>query len=353
VDITSLAMFIDGDYGEAPDQSALPRKRSSAAENRRAGVAVMATREPVGRSSCERYCGGARAGRRAPATSDHFDVIRCRIAAGTEHWACHFMTMSMLTPSAPESASAEPHVIAVTSLAFEAQVARRGGVTVLCHGRREELRERVRCESERARGLISFGVAGGLDRTLRPGDWIIGACVVTDTGRHDTDAGWARRLCDALPAARLGDISGQDAPIASPAAKLTLRRAHGTIAVDNESHIVAEVAVQRRIPFAVARVVLDPAWRTLPPAALEPLNPDGTADLLAVIRSIVRAPHQLAGLGMVTVDAYRAWSGLRLGCVCLGPALGFPHVAVAEEAAGVDTDDGDEMEPASPWAAAI
>jgi len=252
------------------------------------------------------------------------------------------------------SASAEPSVTAVTSLAFEANVARRSsGVAVLCNGRREELREKVALAAERACGLISFGVAGGLDERLRPGDWIIGAAVVADSGHHATDAGWARRLCEALPRAICGDVSGVDTPIASPPGKLALRRRHGTIAVDNESHVVAEAAARRRIPFVVARVVLDPARRALPPAALEPLNANGTADLAAVIRSIIRAPRQLPGLGLVTLDAFRAWSALRLGCACLGPALGFAHAAAGDEIAAAGASEENDVEPAAPWAAAV
>ena len=251
------------------------------------------------------------------------------------------------------SISAGLGVIAVTCLAFEARIARRSGVTVLCNGRRERLRERVELAAERAAGLISFGVAGGLDDGLRPGDWIVGAGVVTDTGRHEADAGWARRLCQALPAARFGEISGQDEPIARPDQKYALRRRDGTIAVDNESHVVAEIAARKRIPFAIARVVLDPAWRALPPAALEPLNPDGTADIAAVMRSIGRAPRQLAGLAMVATDALRARSELRLGCARLGPALGFLHAVAENETVAAQASETSEVEPATPFAAAI
>ncbi len=226
-------------------------------------------------------------------------------------------------------------VTAVTCLAFEGQVARRSGVTTLCNGRRELVRGQVELAAERACGMISLGVAGGLDPRLRPGDWVIAASVVTDAGRYGTDLSWTRRLCAALPAARHADLSGVDAPIPDPAAKLALTRKHATIVVDNESHVVAEVATRRGIPFVVARVVLDPAWRALPPAALVPLNPDGTADIGAVGRSVLRAPRQLVGLGLVTVDAFRAWSALRLGCARLGPGLAFPHGATAPETAPV------------------
>lgn len=261
---------------------------------------------------------------------------------GTEHQGHTLMTAPL---------SIDANVVAVTCLAFEGRIARRSGITVLCNGRREHLREKVERASERACGLISFGVAGGLDPALRSGDWVVAASVVTDTGRYVTDASWARRLCAALPTARFADISGRDEPIAAPAEKLALGCAHRTILVDNESHVVAEVAARRKIPFVVARVVLDPAWRALPPAALAPLRADGTSDVAAVMRSVVRMPRQLGDLAMVTADAFRAWSALRLGCARLGPGLGFRHGAA--ETFALPAADESEVEEAVPYAAAM
>jgi hopanoid-associated phosphorylase len=247
--------------------------------------------------------------------------------------------------------SAGPDVVAVTCLAFEGRIARRSGVAVLCNGRREHLRDQVERAAERACGLISFGVAGGLDPGLRSGDWVVAANVVTDTGRYGTDASWARRLCLALPTARFANISGCDEPIAAPAAKFALGREQRTIAVDNESHVVAEVAARKNIPFVVARVVLDPAWRTLPPAALAPLRADGTSDVIAVMRSVARMPRQLGDLAMVTADAFRAWSELRLGCARLGRGLGFWDAAA--ESIPLATADGNDVEESAPYAAAV
>jgi hopanoid-associated phosphorylase len=224
-------------------------------------------------------------------------------------------------------------VLAVTCLAFEAQIAAGAGVTVLCAPRRESLVESVKRAAAHASGIISFGVAAGLDPGLRPGDWVIASSVITQEARYCADSRWVQSLRTALPAAICGDVSGVDAPVASAAAKTVLYREQRTVAVDTESHVVAQVAATSRIPFVAARVVLDPAWRPLPPAALAPLSPDGNPDISAVARSVLLMPGQLADLGKVAWDAFRAWQALRHGRRSLGAHLLFPYEAPEQEAA--------------------
>lgn len=215
-------------------------------------------------------------------------------------------------------------IIAVTCLAFEARIAATANVAVICAARTRGLAELI--ESAAAHGccgMISFGVAGGLDPRLRPGDWVVAADVVTGCVRYPTDAAWSRRVLRALPLAVHAGISGVDEPIAQPAAKAQLRKLQGTAAVDTESHVAARVAAAHRIPFVAARVVLDPAHRALPPAALLPLRADGSPDLPAIARSLRGAPRQVAPLGLLAAEAFRAQSALSLGRRLLGEALGF------------------------------
>jgi hypothetical protein len=61
-----------------------------------------------------------------------------------------------------------------------------------------------------------------------------------------------------------------------------------------ESHIAAAEA--HGLPFAACGVIIDPAHRVLPPAALVNLRPDGTPDIAAVLRSVIRQPYQLPAL---------------------------------------------------------
>jgi hopanoid-associated phosphorylase len=221
-------------------------------------------------------------------------------------------------------------IVAVTCLAFEAHLAAGSGVQVLCGADRRRLRRELQIVTESANccGILSFGVAGGLDPALLPGDWVIAASVVSAEGRFDVDQTWTRALLAALPGAVHANISGIDAPLPDPTAKLSLGRSEGTAAVDTESHIAAMFAARARLPFAAARVVLDPAWHRLPPVALVPLRPDGTADLGPVLRSLWQTPSQLGHVLQIVTDARRAWTSLVHGRRLLGDHLAFPHTAM-------------------------
>ena len=209
-------------------------------------------------------------------------------------------------------------VLAVTCLAFEARIAAGRGVRVFCASERERLVERV-----------DAAVAGGLDPGLAPGTRIVAASIVTDHGRHRADEAWARALLAALPGAVHADISGADAPVADPAGKRAMRRSHRTMAVDTESHVAAAVAASRGLPFAAVRVILDPAHRRLPPAALVPLRHDGRADVRAVLGSVRQDPAQLPDLLRIVADASLAWSTLARDRRRLGQAFAFPRAVAA------------------------
>ena len=230
--------------------------------------------------------------------------------------------------------SSTPHrrVIAVTCLAFEARIACGEGVTVLCNAQQQGLREAVHAALAGAAGVISFGVAGGLDPRLRPGDWVVASGVRGASGVVRADERWGRHLCEALPGAVCAEVRGVDHPVADAAAKAALGREHAAAAVDTESHVVAEEAARAGLPFAAARVILDPVWRSLPPAALVPLRADGSPDVGAVARSVLRAPRQLPGLGLITFDAWRALASLRRGRALLGMGLACPTAEPAVEA---------------------
>jgi hopanoid-associated phosphorylase len=222
-------------------------------------------------------------------------------------------------------------VLAVTCLAFEGRIAAGRGVRIFCASERDRLLARIEAAAASGCcGIVSFGVAGGLDPALLPGDLVIASSVVTDQNRYRTDEAWARALLMAAPGAVHADISGADAPLADPADKRALRRAHRTAAVDTESHIAAMVAARRGVPFAAVRVILDPAHRSLPPAALVPLRRDGRADVGAVLASVRRQPTQVPDLLRIVADVSLAWSTLARGRRRLGHALGFPRAVAAE-----------------------
>jgi hopanoid-associated phosphorylase len=215
-------------------------------------------------------------------------------------------------------------VIAVTCLAFEARIAAGPGVAVL-HAPGPQLTAALTAMIRRGCcGIISFGIAGGLRADLAPGDWVVASAVVAGHERFATDMAWSRALLRALPGAVPAPIAGVDAPVSRPADKELLRRATATVAVDMESHIAAAVAAAYGLPFAACRVIIDPAQRQLPPAALVPLRRDGMPDVPAVLRSVVQNPGQLPLLLRVAADARAARAALLAGRRRLGPGLGFP-----------------------------
>jgi adenosylhomocysteine nucleosidase len=232
-------------------------------------------------------------------------------------------------------------VIAVTSLALEARIARGPGIAVVSdHASRldSSLRQAV---SRGAAGIISFGVAGGLAPDLVPGDWIVASGVWTSEAYFPADPTWAKRLLALLPRPAHLDIAGADAPLVYPAQKRALYGRSGAAVVDTESHIAARTAGKYRIPFAACRVVLDPVEEALPPAAEVGLRDDGSADVLAVLMSVARQPKQLWALVRIACHAAVAQAALRKGRRFLGVALACPQFnALAEPASALDRSSG-------------
>ena len=204
-------------------------------------------------------------------------------------------------------------IIAVTGMLAEARVAERAeGVTALAGGGDSI---RLAAELERAidsnvRGLLSFGIAGGLAPDAKPGDVMIASAVDSGIQSYPTDAAWSQRIVSCLPNARIALIAGRDAAIASPAAKADLYADTGAFAVDMESHIAARIAASHNLPFAVLRVVADHAERALPPAALAGLGPGGSINIAGVLKSLVRQPSQLPQLIRVSADTNTAMTAL-------------------------------------------
>jgi len=222
-------------------------------------------------------------------------------------------------------ASPRAGIIAVTSLTLEARKTVGSGVSVICsQGSRLAVALDAAVQSG-VSGIISFGVAGGLARGLVAGAWVAAAAVKTGQERFPTDPAWTQSLLHRLPDAVRADILGMDTLVADPEQKESLYARTGAAAVDMESHIAARIAAVHQIAFVACRVIIDPAHRPLPPAALVGLHPDGTIDAGAVFRSAVREPGQLPALVRTALDARVARAALRRGRGMLGSGLGFPY----------------------------
>jgi len=71
------------------------------------------------------------------------------------------------------------------------------------------------------------------------------------------------------------------------------------------------------------RVVVDPAHRRVPPAALIGMRPDGRANLSAILRDLMARPSQLTPLARVAVDALAARSAMARVRRQVGPHFGL------------------------------
>jgi hopanoid-associated phosphorylase len=210
-------------------------------------------------------------------------------------------------------------------MAFEARIAAAPGVQVIRTGYRHELARTIsRAIRPDCRGLISFGVAGGLHPSLKPGDCVVGSAVMSDENQVETDPQWSQRVLAALPHASHGIVLGVRDPLLQPSAKRETHLKTGALAVDMESHIVANVAAAHRIPLIAVRVITDPADRVVPKSAIAAMHPDGSLDIAAMMRSLARMPRELAGLLQTILDLRKARAGLRLGRELLGPAFALP-----------------------------
>lgn len=220
-------------------------------------------------------------------------------------------------------------VVAVTGLAFEARIAAGPDVFVVCSGNGVRLKESLqKAVAAGCRGLISFGIAGGLCPTLRPGSWVVASAVIDEHIRHKTSALWSEMILKTHPEAVYAPIAGVAAPVARPDAKRALQAETGAVAVDMESHVVARFAAAHALPFAAFRVVADPSHRSVPDAALGVTLADGTADILAVLRSLARRPRQIPHLIGTALDTRRARAAMVASRRVLGAGFGFP-VSVA------------------------
>ena len=213
-------------------------------------------------------------------------------------------------------------ILVVCGLKAEASIAAGEGVTVICGGG-----DQARLAADLARlapgaaGLISFGVAGGLDPCLEPGNLRVASGVMLEDGTHyPSHAGWTARL-----SARLGvpavPFAAVDAPLADVPGKAALYAATSAATVDMESHLAAYAARVANVPFAALRAVTDPATRTLPHAAAVGMRADGSVDVPAIIMSLTKKPGQLPGLVRTGLDARKAFAALLRGRQLLGPGF--------------------------------
>lgn len=156
--------------------------------------------------------------------------------------------------------------------------------------------------AQQVHGLVVFGVSGGLDPELIPGDLVLASAVFDGCGtekpiRLDLDG----ERCDlALLVAGLrtqrGPILTMNSPVLQPEQKAALFQRHGALAADMESAAVARVAAEAALPCTVLRSICDPAHRSVPAAAFGILAPSGELRWGGLLSALIKRPGLLLDL---------------------------------------------------------
>jgi hopanoid-associated phosphorylase len=227
---------------------------------------------------------------------------------------------------APRDSSAP--ILVVTGLSREAACLGGGaGVIPVCSGADVRLLHAALLDLAEVEfsAVVSFGLAGGLDPTLRPGDVAVGTTATSDGEHFGTHPAMRKVLLNGFSgagvAAREGAVAGVDAAVLTVTRKTALRGLSGAVAVDMESHVAGAFARRRGLPFAIIRAIGDPAARALPPLTTRAIRPDGRVDVPGVLRDLAREPAQLGDLIRAGLDARAAFATLGRCGGLIGPLL--------------------------------
>jgi len=144
--------------------------------------------------------------------------------------------------------------------------------------------------------LVSWGTAGGLDPTLRPGTVVLPDLVVlSDGGECAADLEWRDRL-----QSRIGDrVPTTTTPlfhaghvVESPQHKREIWQRCRAAAADMESGAIARVAEEYGLPWIAVRVVLDAADDRLPGVVLSAADTRRLGSAAVLCWRIARRPGQ-------------------------------------------------------------
>lgn len=181
-------------------------------------------------------------------------------------------------------------------------------------------------------GLVSWGVAGGLDPALEAGVVVLADAIIQSDGSSlSSDAEWRHRLeitLDSRVPAITGPLFHSDRVLSSVEEKRRAWERWRAGAVDMETAAIAAVAVESGLPWLAVRVVTDTAAMSLPTTVTASSGDDGRLRPAAIARLALspRIWPDLVRLASSTRAAARSMRLLR--------SLAGPDLALAPAAAG-------------------
>jgi hopanoid-associated phosphorylase len=179
--------------------------------------------------------------------------------------------------------------------------------------------------SEGCRGLVSFGIAGGLHPALGAGTLVVASSVIGSDGtRLDFDHAWQRRLMSVLEGevAVVGaDVYGSDGAVVVATEKRRIHQRTGAAAVDMESKAVARTAAECGVAFLAVRAIADPADRDVPAWVSGLIGEDGRPSARSVVAGLAAHPWHIPVLLRLAMDSEKAFAALRRVTLAAGPFL--------------------------------
>jgi len=184
--------------------------------------------------------------------------------------------------------------------------------------RAEETAERV-LRSVSVPLVVVVGVAGASAPHLKIADVLVPESVVHGpAGTTHTSTESIARLD------RKGTIRTHDELLVDADAVAALHR-QGISAMDMETGAIAAVCEREGVEWAAFRAMSDTPERPVDPASMTMLNPDGTPNVRASIRFMVRHPHRIPGLiamGRYTAKACNAAAAASVKALAERPTSG-------------------------------
>ena len=164
-------------------------------------------------------------------------------------------------------------------------------------------------------GLISWGVAGGICKSVHSGDLILAKAVTNQEKIYKISNKWHRKIenhfhnsfCKILS----GDIVSTKKICATSIEKTKLFKETGALAIDMESFAMAEIAKTNNLDFIIIRSIADDANLNLPEAVIENIDNFGRLKIVKFIISCLLRPTQISKIILLAKNYKKALKSLK------------------------------------------
>jgi nucleoside phosphorylase len=182
-----------------------------------------------------------------------------------------------------------------------------------------DLRKQVPAD---CKAIMSFGLCGGLVPSVAIAQIVLASVLVTPDGEYPVDTAWLHRLFAKTRFYEHRWLStGVFNQADTPEQRAALFAKYGAYVIDDESAAVAQFTKERGIAFTAMRSISDGALDTVPPAARNALNVDGSADIPEVLDSVFADSAQLPDLIKMADQYYESLDTLRRAASLVGPTF--------------------------------